>query len=392
MPIKQFAPHARLVYPAVPTSRHYITHVAIHQAEAAHEVAEVAVAFSVPRTDSVRSWAMSYGLLLPEQTPVHLRYGSGPHQEADFYGYVHSYRVTTSQDDARLQRNTEVTLTYTLTGATSSSMQSQRSAAWNLSSISGIARSICRSHRMACVTERTPTRLTKMQASQSDFAFLRDVAAEYGLRLVADGTTVYLTSPLTTLRRSHAIPSAHMTKLPGLHDTIYEFDALNGALEPEGGRRTRVEGYAYNRSTRHLARTVAARTSTAAHRTYATALPAGSRSEADERVGAAAASSALWVAATASVRGDARLKVGHEIWLQGSGLGPHTVGTWMIRTASHHMTLHPTQPAQSTYVTDLTLGRNRPEGLDAHRLSLPQPAGTTLSAQRWCAQHIGGPA
>ncbi|KUL44733.1 hypothetical protein ADL22_12375 [Streptomyces sp. NRRL F-4489] len=391
MPIKEFAPHARIIYPNVPTSRHYITHISVHQAEATHEVAEISIRISVPRTDSIRSWALSSGIVQPEGTPMHLRYGSGPHQQADLYGYVHSYRITTGQDDARLQRNSEVTVTYTLTGPTTT-MQSQRSLAWQMSSASALARSVCRHYQLACVTERTPTRLTKMQSAQSDFAFLRDLAQEYGLRLVADATTVYLTSPLATLRRGQAIPSAHLTKLPGLHDTIYAFDALHGELEPGGGRRTRIEGYAYNRHTRHLSRSVDARSATAAHRTYATALPADSRAEAEERVSAASAASALWVSANASVRGDARLKVGTEIWLQGAGLGPHTVGTWMIRQVSHRLTLHPTQPSQRTYVTDLVLGRNRPDGLDAHRLPLPQPASTVLSEQRWCAQYIGGAA
>ncbi|MFJ2113938.1 hypothetical protein ACIOEX_18970 [Streptomyces sp. NPDC087850] len=391
MPIKTFAPHATIVQPKVTSTRQYVTQVDGHFRESAHPVVEVTVQFSAPRSASVQGWLLQSGNLLEEGTPVHLAYGSGPHQSANYYGYVHSYRISTAETDPKYIMNSEVAVTYTLTGA-SSDMQSQRSRAWKAASPSFIARTVCRSYRLAPFVQRGAARLVeRAQNSQSDFAFLRDLAEELGLRLVVDNTSVYLTEPLVSLRRGREIPSFHLTKINGIKDSVYSFDVLTGELEPDGGRRTRVESFGYNPHTKFLSRTVARTSAQARYTSFATDLPNSSQTEAGGRASGKASTSALWVQAQVRVRGDARVKVGHEVWFQGVGMGPKNIGTWMVREVSHHLEIHPTDSRLSKFRSDLVVGRNRPDGLDVLRRDdlTATIAPTSLSTGRWHAQHIG---
>lgn len=391
MPIKTFAPHAAMAYPKATSARQYITQVDGYFREGAHAVVEVTVMFSAPRSSSVQGWLLQSGNILAEGTPVHLVYGSGPHQAVDYYGYVHSYRIATAETDAKYTMNSEVTVTYTLTGA-SSDMQSERSRAWSAVSPSFIARTICRSYRLAPVIQRGAQRLTeRAQNSQSDFAFLRVMAEDLGLRLVVENTSVYLTEPLVSLRRGREIPTFHLTKINGIRDSVYEFDVVSGELEPDGGRRTRVESFGYNPYTKYLSRTVARTSARARHISYTTDLPNSSQSEAGDRATGRASTSALWVQAKARVRGDARIRVGHEVWFQGVGMGPRNIGTWMVREVEHHLEIHPTDRRLSKFRSDLVVGRNRPDGLDAVRRTdlTSAVAATALSTGRWHAQHIG---
>lgn len=390
MPIKMFSPHASIVYPKVTSARQYVTRMHGHFREGAHPVVEIGVHFSAPRSASAQGWLLQSGNLLTEGTPVHVVYGSGPHQRQDFYGYVHSYRITTAETDPKYVMNAEVAVTYTLTGA-SSEMQSQRSRSWKASP-SFIARDICRAYRLAPLVQRGTAGLSERgQYAQSDFAFLRDMAEELGLRLVVDGTSVYLTDPLVTLRRGREIPSFHLTKISGIRDSVYSFDVLTGELEPAKPLRTRLESFAYNRHTKHLSRTVARDATRARHTSFVTELPNSSQQEAISRSDGKASSAALWVQARAHVRGDARVKVGHEVWFQGVGMGPRNIGTWMVREASHLMELHPTDARRSTFRSDLVVARNRPDGLDVVRHDDLHVDGTAtvLTTGRWHAQHIG---
>ncbi|MDJ0463144.1 hypothetical protein QMK30_16330 [Streptomyces sp. H27-C3] len=217
------------------------------------------------------------------------------------------------------------------------------------------------------------------------------MAEELGLRLVVDNTSVYLTEPLVSLRRGREIPSFHLTKISGIRDSVYSFDVLTGELEPGGGKRTRVESFGYNRHTKFLSRTVARTSAQARYTSYTTALPSSSQKEAGGRAAGKASTSALWVQAQSRVRGDGRLKVGHEVWFQGVGMGPKNIGTWMVREVAHHLEIHPTDSRLSTFRSDLVVGRNRPDGLDVIRRDdlTATITASSLSTGRWHAQHIG---
>ncbi|MFI1796550.1 hypothetical protein ACH427_04215 [Streptomyces sp. NPDC020379] len=391
MSLRMHAPHASVVYPKVTSVRQFVTELAVHLKEGAHPVAEVTVAFSAPFRADMQGWLMATGRLIPEGAPVHLVYGSGPHQRADFFGYVHSFNIASSGEDTKFTANTEVTVTYTLTGATSF-LQTQRSRTWIAASPSHMARTICRDHQLAPMVQHSPTRLpARSQHSQSNFVFLRELADECGLRLVVDGTHVYVTDPLVSLRQGHEVPAFFLTKLPGIRDTIYDFRMTGGELDPVGGLRTRSEAYGYNPATRRISRVVDRSTVQARTTSYATRRPSASQTSAARRAVSQAANSQLWVEASARVRGDARVRPGTEVWLQGAGLGPRTVGQWMTREATHRLVLHLTDPRKSVFETLLVVGRNRLDGLDsvARSTVLPPPRGTALVQGAWRAAPAG---
>ncbi|WP_274916903.1 hypothetical protein [Streptomyces sp. WZ-12] len=385
------APHAAIVYPQVTSTRQFVTQVTLHLGENLLPVAEVSVAFSAPLRADIQGWLLATGRLIPEKAPVHLVYGSGPHQKADFFGYVQSYSIVTSGDDTRFTRNSEVTVVYTLVGA-ADPLQTQANRTWLASSPSYIARTICRRHLLAPMIQRDLGRLgARAQNARSDWGFLRDLVDECGLRVIVDNTDLYVTDPLVSLREGQEVPAFFLTKLPGIRDTVFDFRVTSGELDPTSGRRTRSEAHGYNRSTRHLFRVVDKATAGAGTTTFATQLPSASQTIATRRAVSQAANAQLWVQATARVRGDARVRPGTEVWMQGAGMGPRNVGQWMVMTSVHHLQLHHNDARKSVYELHLGLGRTRPEGLDAQPRSqvLPPPVRTVLAQGRWRAEHTG---
>ncbi|MCC3766036.1 hypothetical protein [Streptomyces sp. UNOC14_S4] len=391
MSLNVHAPHAEIVYPQVTSLRQFVTEVTVRLGETVHPVAEVTVAFSAPLRANIQGWLLETGRLIPEDAPVHLVYGSGPHQRSNFFGYVQSYSIATASDDTRFTQNTEVSVTYTLVGATSP-LQTQTNRTWIAASPSYIARTICRDHMLAPMVQRDVGRLgARAQNAQSDWVFLRKLAAECGLRLVVDNTNVCLTDPLVSLREGREVPAFFLTKLPGIRDTVDEFRVTTGELDPASGRRTRSESFSYNPATRHLSRVVDKATSRARSTTFATQLPSASQTMATRRAVSQPANAQLWVQAVARVRGDARVRPGTEVWMQGAGMGPRNTGQWMVLSAHHHLELHLNDARKSVYSLSMMVGRNRPDGLDAVPRSrvLPAPVRTVLTQGRWRAEHTG---
>lgn len=371
----------------------WVTDVVITQAEGQHEVAEITVIHQVPRgTSTGTGWRLDRYGLLPEGTPMSINYGRAGRPRT-FYGYVVSSSVSGDKVPQSAAKSVQIPVVYTLLGPTSL-MQSQVNRIWPTATASYVARRLARAAGLRPQVQRHNRRFDSLiQQSTSNFTFLRGLAAEVGYRLTVSGTTLALTEPLVSLREKHdAVPSFRYDA--STHDTVESFRTTTGETDPRGGLRTRREGYSYNPHTGSTVRQVAPDTRDAALTQFSVGRPFASQREAQTALRAEVRREALWVHARATVAGEASVRPGVEMALDGAALGPSDRGLWMVRSATHRISVVPGQPAAGRYWTDTVLGRNKADGLDLvskDKVLEVLPDMTYLRHGRWQAGQIGRP-
>lgn len=366
-----------------------VAHVRVILAEGRHEVAEVTVHYAIPRGVALDVWAASSSLVMPEETPVTLRWGKNSDNERRLYGYVSSKTVSGVVGNLAVQDGVVVSVTYTLLG-TSMPMQSQQNRSWPAATGSYVARSVVRSHYLRPMVQKHEKVLSRAQTTQSDFRFLAALSAEIGYRLVVDQEAVYLTDPRVSLVDHSDIAAFVMSQQPGVRDTLQSFTFTEGTVDPRGDARVRRETYSYNPYTRTVARRADGVGSRV--RTYAADRSSRSQSDALYRLSSQQRSDILWVGAAAIVDGDVRVRPGVPVSLHGNALGLGHEGLWMVRSCEHCLALHPTGQQLSTYQVTAALGRTRVDGLDLvdSRVALPRAKrGVTLIDGRWRAMDLG---
>ncbi|MEW1675566.1 hypothetical protein ACJ6WD_10945 [Streptomyces sp. VTCC 41912] len=369
----------------------WVTDVAISQGESLHEVAQITVLHQVQRNSSpAGGWLLDAAGVETEGSAIALRFGDTA-RSTSFYGYVTSVAIKGADVHHSTAASVLVPVVYTCLGPTHH-MQSQTNRLWTTATASYAARTIIRAAGLRPQVQQSSRRFENLpQQSVSDFAFLRDLSDEVGLRMVANGTTISITHPLVSLRESgEELPQFRYAK--DRTDTVKTWKSTAGHLDPLGGRRTRREGYSFNTTTRALLRVVADGTQDATTTQYSTRRPFANQAEAQEILAAEVRKDTLWVHGEATVVGDCRLRPGTELAVAGGALGPKDAGVWMVRSATHRISVAPNRPAAGVYLTDVVLGRNRLDGLD----SVPKagrvdaiPDGAALIDGRWRAHHMG---
>ncbi|MET9119956.1 contractile injection system protein, VgrG/Pvc8 family [Streptomyces sp. NPDC004528] len=371
-------------------ARRLVTDATISQGEALHEVAEVTVIHRVPRGQSTAGWSTDALGLIPEGTAMAFAYGPAD-SPSTFYGYVSAVSVKSANQTRVDAFEVQVPVVYTLLGPTAP-MQQQVNRIWPTATASYIARTLARAAGLRPQVQRSARVFQGLpQQAASDFAFLRSLADEVGYRLVAHGSTLWLTDPLVSLREPGEETPTFVYSKAG-RDNVKSFQSTAGETDPSGSIRARREGYSYNRSTGALIRQVAQSTKDARLVQYSTGRPFASQQEAQDVLNAEALRDALWVNATMTVVGEPRLRPGTDLLLSGEALGPDDPGAWMVRQATHRVSVAPGRPSAGAYWTDVVLGRDRVGGLALKsRTGLLEdlPQGTLLIDGRWRAQSLG---
>ncbi|MFK0015757.1 hypothetical protein [Streptomyces sp. NPDC091027] len=368
-----------------------MTDAVITQGESLHEVAQVTVIHEVARGSASGSgWSLIAAGVLAEGQPIAVRYGTVASSKV-FYGYVTAVSALGDAVPQTSSRSVQVPIVYTCVGPTHP-MQSQANRLWSATTASFVARRLTRGSGLRPQVQRN-SRLfdTIPQQAKSDFGFLRALAEEVGYRLTPSGTTVAFTDPLVSLRETgEDRPAFRFAK--GSTDTVKTWESTAGQLDPLGGVRTRREGYSFNIHTGALIRNVAPGTHDSSVTQYSTGRPFTSQAEAVEALSAEARREVLWLHGKATLLGDARVRTGTEVEMAGAALGPDDPGLWMVRSATHRISVDPYRPEAGRYWTDVTLGRNRIDGLDlVAKTDVVDniPDGTSLIDGRWRAQHVG---
>ncbi|MFE5853215.1 hypothetical protein ACFQ61_08335 [Streptomyces sp. NPDC056500] len=370
--------------------------VAIYQAENAHQIAELTVMHTYNPAMPHQEWRNPEGAMWAENTPVHLRYGWWRDDSADWYGYVASSRCLATETDPRYGYAVQIPVVYTLAGTTML-MQTRRNRTWRTTTASAVARQIGLEHRLQPRVDSSSGLFEQVAQTASDWQFLCDITDQVGYRLYADGTTLWVVARETVMPTADgSVPTVWHRKAPGAINSLRDFSAVLGDTDPVGGLRARHEAVAQRRTSGVLARASYSQTRTTLHGAQINAVldrqygerPAVSYNHAQRLL--AADSHWLWVEARAVTNGDPRLKPGTLVNCRGD-LGDMNTGLWMIRSATHKVSVNHLYPQKTEYTATLVLGRN-----DSRELAVPvrQPpvrmAPTVLVDGTWCAAYTGG--
>lgn len=364
MSVRTYWPYVKVTTPQLDAST-TVTGLKLYLRENMHPVAQLDVLLYGQRSTHVSGWSMARRGILPEGTPVRINFGRNVSNSGTWCGYVLSAKSSTSAEGTTIANQPRLKVTYLLTGC-SHKMQSQSSRAWIPSTHSYRSREIINSYGLRPhVQKSSVVQPGAAQNATSDFQYLVQMAEDLGRRVVVDNSDVYVTTPVVSLRSNSVVPVFEHTDLPGLTNTLYSFEDIDGTMDPEGGRFTRQESFGYNTSTGHISRVVARSGRDSAFTSLQTSTDNLSQALAGEDAGGAADSARLWVTANANVIGDASLKPGYEVRLTGSGLDKKSRGRWMIKEAVHDIQINPNAARLTKFTTDLVVGRD-----DPHRLNL----------------------
>jgi phage protein D len=390
-----YRPHVQVVLPALESSA-WIADMTTWMAEGAHQVAEITVHHVLSSNLPSQTLLSPAGVVWPESTPVHLRYGWWADDDGDVYGYVASSRVLASETDPTYGHAVVLPVVYTIVGP-SMPMQSHANRLWSDVTASWVAREIAQEHNLQPAVETSSTRFPSLMQQSSDWAFLAELTSRIGYRLFLDGTTLWYVSRSTAMPTADgSVPTFYQYKTPGVINSIRSFAAVVGDTDPAGGVRSSYQAVGFNRSTSvtTLADFTMPRTDVRGEpveplvRRQYDARPTHSYAEASTLLSADTVY--LWVEARLVVNGDPRLRPGCLVDLRGDGLGSQNTGLWMVRSAVHQMVVSHADPTRTDYTTTLVVGRN-----NAQALNLPvqgtfgKPAPTVLVGGQWRALTTG---
>lgn len=385
-----------MVIPAVDPGS-WIADVTVYLSEGSHAVAEITVMSNYKKAFPSQTWRTPAGALWAEQTPVYFQYRWYADDPAHFYGYVVSSRVLANETDPRYASLTLVPVRYTLVGA-SMVMQDHANRLWRDVTASSMARTVSQENSFLPWVEPSVEIFDQRMQAQSDWTFLSDLAQRVGYRLFLDGTTLHFVNKSTYLPSADGtVPLFRQSKTPGVVESLRQFNGTIGETDPDGGLRSRTTMTALNRQSTLLTQSAYTPPRTdrlgrpvtpSISQQYST-LPANSYTQSQALLSGDA--TYLWVEAQAVTNGDARLKPGSVVDLEGDGIGEEHQGLWMVRDVTHRLVINQFLSTRTEYTATLTLGRNQADrlALPAQGLGAPVNYGTALVDGRWRSVSVG---
>lgn len=391
----------RLAVTSPPLSRQLLPVAAsVRMAEGQHQIATLTVLTPLQRDRQLLDARVPASLVLPEGTPVSFTFGSSAADTAVWCGYVSSRQVKTTKAQAGNAQAPVVPVVYTCTGI-SMPMQSALSRAYTGVTASAAARRVVADYNLAAYIAPHPRIWPALaQGKLSDFAWLCQLAAMIGYRLVVDVDRItFAPAELDLTPAQLTAPTFTKNLVPGIYDTLIAFDPASGQTDPSGAVAASVASYAVRPSsgTAHGATAVPAiaRGDGAASAPYFTQIATGtaqSYSDAQYNAAAHAAGARYWVYADATTDGASSLRPGRTLRLAGSGLSAADQGRWRISVVTHTVNMSVLGRATATYHAQLELGRDQYADLT---LATPRPplgraAAMALTGGRWISPGAGG--
>jgi hypothetical protein len=321
--------------------------------------------------------------LWPDDAPVRIQWGRTPDLNM-WYGYVNHHQITANADSGSHASQIE----YVCIG-TSSVLNSDTSRAWTSVSPTYIAKKIAAENNLRAVVSPITWVLDfEQQANESNFCFLNKVANKTGMRFWCSGGTVYMVQPDIQLLGSKVAtpPVFYSNKLMTQQDTVRDFQILKGNNIPGSVVANRAI-FGVDPTTGTPFSAVNTPTSGSTSRVIIKQdTPVSSYYDAKNRIDASAALSQFNIMANGQLFGNTSLYPGKVVNLQGLSLPTNMSGNWLL-TRTHHKlrTQYQTNAAADVYVTDVSMVRNLPTGLNLVNVQpiMPEFATCTLSNKTW---------
>lgn len=403
------APYAKVTVGGV-RERRFIKDIELLQGDAEHVLALVTVLYPIPKNNRGRRkgqqiWRHTATLWKANST-VDLVFGARPNSLNHMYGYVAAHEILGDSGTPSSGDVGGLTVRYTVIG-TSMPMQSQKNVTWREVTASYIATRIAKQNGLKPVVHPHSRIFPyRVQAAQSDFSFLRDLAAEVGYRFWVNNSVLYFVNPYILLDKAGLTktPLLRMDKVPGWLDNLHTFHPIAGETVPDGGIRATRKIVSINPQTNALVTATTAYLRDSAFNeaqgedplltVYYRDKTAYSYEEAMSLLAGDQNRNRHWITAKATTDGDPKFRPGGLVNIQGLAIDDDNLGPWVIQKVSHRLTFVPNMPLLGDYFTDLELGRDQMQSATFRRPpawddALREPNTVAVNG-KWRAEDFGG--
>jgi hypothetical protein len=260
-------------------------------------------------------------LLPPENTPVAVRYGSGPLGVRTTYGYVNHLEDRTDEEGKRYTRIVCVGTSKVLNTATMST--------WYSTSRSGVVRSIGERYRFRTVVHNHSEVLDMWATGDmTDFRAINEIVSQIGFRLWIDGATLWMLDPQRVLSSASAASTKVINAKNKRSVSVFKGSNVPG-LVPASKRTVQ---FGVNQSSNEIIETRAGD-----HTLPAQVLtnPVSGYSKAKYATDGAARAMADQTAMSATLSGDATITPGSPLKFNFADSTPDQYGLWLVNEATH---------------------------------------------------------
>lgn len=269
--------------------------------------------------------------VVPELTPMIMRWGSYPVDTRTFYGYVNHHEMRDTEDETILR-------VYCI--GSSEPMNQPSTTSWSNTSDSAIAKEIANRNGLRCVLHKSSRVLDFWSTNGgSDMKTMQRLAERTGYRFWVDGSTLFYLRPDVLLDKAPGVRTSVYSTNGADSDTLRGFRIISGSLAPVDGAAKVHEIYGLDRGTNRLIRAsstqaLARRGLTVPPSRIINKTPADTLSMARDVVETNAIAGD-WATAEATVAGTARDRLGDLVILDGSGLHHEYAGNWVVAGGTH---------------------------------------------------------
>lgn len=289
--------------------------------------------------------------------PVSISWGLLGKRVGVFQGYVHHTEPMVTTAGTRPQRN----LVKVVCVGSTYRMKEKRRRVWSQRTIPSVLLEIFNGYKLSSsIAKDGRVWDTLVQSDETDWQFVCGLAQRNGWSVVPDNTDVTVRPRRVDLRIARSTissfgASAANEAVGGLHQ-IFTFQAVDGETTPDGGQKAlRLaygldpwQGEIFTATQDNVTPQLGWSSPDPIFTEHSTDI-SRSYGEAASRLLGAAEGARLYIQAKAEVMGNANVRPGKLVNLQ--GLGAKNNGLWYVEAAEHEVNM-------GTYLLHLTLGRD----------------------------------
>lgn len=293
--------------------------------------------------------------VVPEMTPMAIRWGMSPLDVRTFYGYVNHHEALVNNDPSQGQY-----LRIFCVGS-SRPLNTPNPVSWSGVTGSFVAKQVAERHNLRALVHSPKTLIPFWSPGQdSDFVMMNRLADYCGYRFWVSGSTLYFLDPLILLQNpTRHIPEYWMNNTR--EDTLLSLKVIAGSLAPRSNPSVVQKVFGLDGGSGAIIQATSAREFNDAGlpRPVGVSIhPQSVDNLADaHRITEASSAKGEWITISATLIGDGKVRTGDLVELQGSMVATEYAGVWLCGSAVHVM--EPKKDNTPQFRTHLELSRNQ---------------------------------
>jgi phage protein D len=306
--------------------------------------------------------------LLPTGKKMLLQFGLKPNVLVFPCEIYNSRIVSTSSTSGYADM---IRVQYTLVAASWAMQKAQKIKSWTTgATYSYIAKNIAYSYGFNAVVDPTFKQIDYvLQNKETDFMFLARIATEIGYTFFVDGTTLFFINPLHALETTSGkgVPLLNMDRYARSMDNLTEWVPDN---QIDSGADVSRKVFSFNPNTNSVIEATNQYLNftafddedykpTTSSMILLTDQAANSYQDASDYARFNALVNAKWITSELKCLGDARIKPGALVNIQGDAIIDGSNGYWFVNNATHHIIVNAANPQMTQYYVTSSVSRDQ---------------------------------